>query len=105
MLLTDWYRLWSQRMLTACQAPPWEWHKAAAQGAWRSRPWLVAQRTVAQAVAPEGEVPLSGMWATSISSATSGCILEAYSLLGPLHAVCQKLAATITLLLLICGLC
>lgn len=77
-------------MLTACQAPPVEWHKAAAQGAWRSRSWLVAQRTVAQAVAPEGEMPLSGMWVTSISSATSRCVLEVYSLLAPLHAVRQK---------------
>ena len=55
------YLLWSQCMLTACQAPPWEWHKAAAQEAWRSRSWLVAQRTVAQAVAPAGELPLSAM--------------------------------------------
>ena len=58
MLSTDCCRLRSQCMLTACQAPPWEWHTAAAQGAWRSHSWLVAQRTVAQAVAPEGEVPL-----------------------------------------------
>ena len=74
MLHTDLYRFRSQCMLTACQASPWEWHTAAVQGAWRSHSWLAAQRTVAQAAAPEGGNPLSGIWAASISSAVSRCI-------------------------------